>query len=183
MKKQHKVTVGALIGLTLTLAGCATRPALPLTAEERAAFVIERDLLGSTEGRGVFTAINGTKRSFTAQLSGSWDGKTLTLVEDFVYDDGEIDQKTWRLTRLPNGEYTGTREDVVGTARGYRDGDGFRLEYKMQLPSTDGKKGRVVGFRDILVKRQDGVILNNATVGYYGLRVGSVNLTITPISQ
>lgn len=164
----------ALILTVLT--ACATRPPLPKAAAA-GPFVIEDVLTGRTVGRGKIKTITGVDRGFEAILNGSWDGRVLTLVEDFTYDDGEIDQKTWRLTKLPNGEYEGTREDVVGTARGYQVENGFRLEYLIDLPTGPGKTTRV-GFRDILVMDGQGDVLNDATVGYRGFRVGRVTLVI-----
>jgi len=70
----------------------------------------------------------------------------------------------------------------VGTARGYQDGDVFRLEYTMAIPNDDGTPGRKVSFKDVLSKRADGVIQNDAVVGMWGVRVGSVNLTIEKTS-
>ncbi len=160
------------------LAACATRP--PIPAEAAAGpFVIEEALAGETVGRGRITTITGVDRGFEARLNGTWDGTTLTLVEDFLFDDGETDRKTWRLTKLPNGEYEGTREDVVGTARGFRDGNGFRLEYLIDLPTGSGGSRRVK-FRDILALDGGGDVLNDATIGYWGFRVGRVRLTISP---
>jgi hypothetical protein len=65
----------------------------------------------------------------------------------------------------------------VGEAVGFLDGNVFRLEYEVILPSENGR-GRKVRFRDVLALRADGDILNNATVGWFGLRVGSVSLVI-----
>lgn len=175
--------LAAMTLATATITACAGRPAVPLDEAAIEPFVVERDLAGKTVGEGSFSAINGTNRSFTAYLDGSWDGETLTLVEDFEYDDGETDKKTWRLTKLENGEYSGTREDVVGTARGYMDGEAFRLEYTVVLPGEDGGKGMTVKFRDVLVRQADGVIINKATVGKWGFRVGKVDLTITPVAE
>lgn len=173
MKKQ----LPALAALALVTA-CATRPPVPEAANGDA-FVIERDLAGSHVARGEFKAITGVHRTFTAQLTGTWDGEVFTLVEEFVYDDGETDKKTWKLERVAPGEYTGTREDVVGEARGFQDGDVFRLEYDVRLPSENGK-GRKVRFRDVLANDVDGKVLNTATVGWFGLRVGSVSLVMEP---
>lgn len=159
----------------LSLMGCATRPSLPGDNAAGERFVLERDLAGKTVGRGAFNAITGANRPFTAYLDGTWDGATLTLVEDFEFDDGEKDRKTWRLTKQADGSFTGTREDVVGEAVGFYEGDAFRLEYFIRLGGEDGRR---VKFRDILYKREDGVVVNNATVGYFGLRVGRVNLEI-----
>lgn len=165
-----------LLLLTLTLAACAGRPPVPQSAA--LPFSLERDLVGKTIGKGSFRAINGTTRGFTAYLDGQWDGETLTLKEDFLYDDGEKDQKTWRLTRQSDGTWRGSREDVVGEAIGFQDGEAFRLEYEVVLPDEDGGAGMTVKFRDVLVRETDGTVLNTATVGYWGLRVGTVELQI-----
>lgn len=168
--------LAAVAALFLAAPACATRPPTPAAASERA-FVLERDLVGRSIARGEFRAITGTRRGFTAELNGAWDGETLTLVEDFAYDDGERDRKTWRLRRTAPGRFVGTREDVVGEAIGFQDGAVFRLEYDVILPSENGR-GRKVRFRDVLALRSDGDILNNATVGWFGLRVGAVSLVI-----
>ncbi|MAK61654.1 MAG: hypothetical protein CMK09_11800 [Ponticaulis sp.] len=172
-------TIG-LAALLVLLSACASAPTNPLTSAQAQSLLPERDLVGKSVGRGEFSAINGTARSFTAYLDGSWDGETLTLVEDFEYDDGQKDRKTWRLTKLPSGEYSGTREDVIGTARGYLDGPTFRLEYKIRLQNEDGEPGMTVTFKDVLALRPDDVIVNTATIGKWGFKVGEVNLTITP---
>jgi len=163
--------------LTFILSGCAFKPPVPTGPLDK--FTLETDLVGKTIGTGNFSAIDGTSRDFTAYMDGSWDGKSLTLVEDFVYTDGVEERKTWIFTQLDNGEFSGTREDVVGTARGYQDGDAFRLEYVMAIPNDDGTPGRKVSFKDVLVKQSNGTIRNYAIVGLWGLRVGRVNLTIT----
>ncbi len=164
--------VMAVIGLT----ACATPPSASDKIGE--AFVLERDLLGKTIATGSFSAIDGTHREFVIDINGSWDGNALTLVEDFEYDDGVQERKTWVFTKLPSGEFSGVREDVVGTARGYQDGEVFRLEYTMAIPDENGKPGRNLKFQDILYNQPDGIVRNKATVGLWGLRVATVNLTI-----
>jgi hypothetical protein len=163
----------------LALSGCALAPGLPNDTGPDA-FIIERDLAGETVARGQFSAINGVKRAFTAYMTGTLAGDQFTLAERFEYDDGEKDQKTWVLTRQPSGEWSGVREDVVGTARGWQDGKAFRLAYDVVLPNEDGSPGMQVYFQDVMVKRADGVVLNNASVGYWGFSVAGVELEIKP---
>jgi hypothetical protein len=162
---------------SLALLGCATAPPAPRDAA--GAFVIERDLLGPTVARGEFRAVNGVRRGFTVHMNGAFDGRVFTLVEDFVYDDGERDRKTWRLTRVGPGRYVGVREDVVGEAVGRQDGDVFRLEYDIRMPGRDGRPGMKLRFRDVMALRRDGSVVNNATVGWWGFRVARVELVIT----
>jgi hypothetical protein len=158
--------------LAFALSACATRPPAPERAVEDRAFVLERDLLGETEAVGAFRAITGQKRAFTARLNGRVEGDVFVLVEDFVFEDGKTDRKTWRLRRVGEGRYEGAREDVVGVAKGFQDGHVFRLEYRMRLGS------RVVKFRDVIALGPDGAVLNDATVGLWGVRVGAVNLVM-----
>lgn len=162
----------------VVLAGCAGAP--PVPKETRGQFVIERDLAGTSVARGEFSAINGVRRGFTAYLDGVVEGDTFTLSERFEYDDGEKDQKTWVLKRLPDGRYSGVREDVVGQASGFQDGDVFRLEYDIRLPNEKGEPGMKLRFRDVMAITADGKIINNANVSVWGFGVGRVNLTITP---
>jgi hypothetical protein len=171
---------GAML-LALFAAGCATAPPLPKQAGPDP-FLLERDLAGATVARGEFSAINGVRRGFTAKLDGAQEGAVFVLREDFVYDDGEKDSKTWRLTKSADGAYSGTREDVVGKASGVQVGRVFRLSYLVRLPGKDGKPGRKVRFQDVMAKAPDGTVLNDARVSLFGFRVGAVKLKISRAS-
>lgn len=179
---RFRIALPMLAAAGLALAACASAPPVPEEAAEDARFVLAEDLIGRTVGEGRFTTITGVDRSFTVEIDGRMEGNTVVLVEDFVYDDGETDRKTWRLTRLPDGSYVGTREDIVGEARGFHDGEAFRLEYTLEIPTGDGGSRRV-GFRDVLVELPDGSILNRANVGWWGFHVGEVELTIVRASE
>ncbi|MBX3509686.1 MAG: DUF3833 family protein [Hyphomonadaceae bacterium] len=172
MRVRQIVVAGAI---ALLASACATAPSAPRDALAQP-FVLERDLAGPTVARGEFRAITGVRRPFTARLEGVMEGDIFVLTEHFEFDDGERDVKTWRLRRVSPGLFEGTREDVIGTAVGRQDGDYFRLEYDVRLPAQNGR-GRVVRFRDILYLNAEGVG-NAASVGWYGLRVGSVTLQI-----
>lgn len=167
-----------VLAVAFCVTACATQP--QTASEVGEAFVLERDLVGKTVATGSFSAIDGTHREFVVYIDGSWDGQAVTLVEDFVYSDGLEERKTWIFTKQSNGEFSGVREDVVGTARGFQDGKVFRLEYIMAIPNEDGTPGRKLKFQDILYNQTDGIIRNDATVGLWGFRVATVNILITP---
>lgn len=167
MTTSHVVVAGLLASL---LGACASPPAAPVAASA-SPLVLEAFFPGRTEGDGVFTnSWTGSERRFHVVIDGAWDGRTLTLVEDFAYADGEKDRKTWRLTRTGPGVFDGTREDVVGKARAWTDGNVVRLEYKVEIA------GWTVDFSDVLALNADGSLVNRATVGKWGLRVGRVEL-------
>ncbi len=169
-------TVILVAALSSTVAACASAP----EADSARKLTLEEFFPGRVHARGTFTnSFTGDVRGLTVVIDGSFDGKVLTLVEDFVYDDGEKDKKTWQLTRTGDRTYTGTREDVIGTAKAFADGDAMRLEYVVALKTE--KYGDIhVRFRDILALQPDGSLVNKAVVSKWGLRLGRVELRMVP---
>lgn len=161
------------LGLLASLVGaCASPPELSVQPAAQP-LVLEAFFPGRSVGQGVFiNSWTGSQRRFDVVIEGAWDGRTLTLVEDFAFADGEKDRKTWRFERTAPGTYKGTREDVVGEARAWTDGKTVRLEYAVSLG------GWTVDFSDVLALRDDGSLLNKATVGKWGIRVGRVELEL-----
>ena len=160
------------------LAACAHQPELPLPPPGKP-LILEKTLAGRTLGEGVFiNSFTGGETKFSVVIDGTWDGKVLTLVEDFTYGDGSTDRKTWRLTKTADGVFAGTREDVIDTAAVYRDGPGVRLDYMVTLSTGLGDID--VRFQDLLYLSPDGTIANKAIVSKWGLRVGRVDITMRP---
>src|SRR6478672_5092903 len=66
--------------------------------------VLEDFFRGPLTAQGEFINVrDGTRRGVAVKMHGRWDGTTLTLLEDFVYSDGEKDRKTWRFTKTGEG--------------------------------------------------------------------------------
>lgn len=159
------------------LAGCASTPKIEPPPQR--ALVPEQFFKGRTLATGEFVnTIDGSKRGLTAIIDGTFDGKTLTLVEYFTFSDGEKDKKTWRLTKTGPSTYIGRREDVVGVAQGHLDGPFFRLTYDADVKA----KGSMITlkFDDVLALEPDGSVLNRAIVSKWGFKIGEVTLRISP---
>jgi hypothetical protein len=133
---------------------------------------------GKTYAYGSFGAINGTSRSFRVDLTGHVRGKVLTLREDFRYDDGERDTKTWVFTRTGPNTYSGTREDVLGETTVRLSGNTARFTYRVDL--NPGGKPNIVRFYDKLELRDDGTLRNTALVTKFGLPVARVRDNFAP---
>ena len=137
-----------------------TAGTLAATASET--FKFEDYFAGKTVAYGTFSAINGVRRTFRVDLRGTWNGKTLKLVEKFRYDDGERDTKIWYFTKTGAGQYVGRRSDVEGVANVTIKGDTARYGYKLFLDAENRKN--LVHFRDKMVLLKDGTVHNTATV-------------------
>jgi hypothetical protein len=140
--------------------------AAPVSAKDLS---LEDYFAGKTSAVGSFSAINGVKRQFTVDLRGKWNGQTLTLVEDFVYSDGERDRKTWRFRKIAPNQYRGTREDVVGDTLVTVTGNTARFTYLVDLDAA--RKRNRVRFHDTMTLQDNGRLINNATITKFGLPV------------
>lgn len=161
-----------------TLAVTLVMSATLFTAEASARdFRLEDYFRGTTTAEGQFTAINGVRRAFRVDLHGRWNGRVLTLVEDFTYADGERDRKTWRFRKTGPGLYRGTREDVIGETEVRIVGDTARFSYDVYLDG-EAQKNRV-HFSDTMRLRPDGTVLNTAWVSKYGFPVARTRVTFS----
>ena len=169
-----------ILGLAaLPLGGCASTPAPPVTPGP--AITLISAFRGRTTGRGHFRIwLTGDERRFTARLDGSVTGReggqTLTVVEDFAYDDGQTDRLTWVFREQGPGRWTGKREDTVGQAIVVEEAGLIRLTYTADFKSPSGVNR--LGFRDILYAAPDGTIVNDAVVSKSGVAVASVRFVI-----
>jgi Protein of unknown function (DUF3833) len=159
----------------LPVAACAGPPRLETTARGRPV-ILERFFLGRTVGEGGFTSsVAGIDRRLRVVTRGTWDGRTLTLVEDFFFADGERDRKTWRFTKTGEGRYEGTREDVIGKADIRQQGDVVTLTYTADVRGRDGGVTRL-DFADTIARIDDRRVRNKATVSRFGIPVATVDL-------
>lgn len=169
-----------LLGLAaLPLAACASTPAPPGKAGPQITLVSA--FRGRTTGRGHFRIwLTGDERRFTARLNGTVTGRegarTLTVVEDFSYDDGQKDRLTWVFVETGPGRWTGKREDTVGEALVTEELGQIRLAYTADFRSPSGSNR--LGFQDILYAAPDGTIVNDAVVSRAGIPVASVRFVI-----
>lgn len=171
----RRSTLAFLAATPLALTACA-RPTIDRTLGPRP-LVLEDFFRGRLVGEGRFVSRLGRPtRGLTVDMVGTWDGRVLTLVEDFVYSDGERERLTWRFEKVGQGRYAGTREDVVGTADVRQDGNVLTLSYEADVRSGGGRQR--VRFEDVIYLRADGTALNIAVVSAFGLPVGDVELVI-----
>ena len=137
--------------------------------------VLEEFFSGQTRAWGIFEDRFGNlRRQFKVDIEGTWDGETLTLVEDFFYADGEIDQRIWTLTKTGENTYEGTADDVTGIARGQTAGNAFTWSYNLDLEV--GGRTWNVHFEDWMFLQDDGTMVNRAYVSKWGFQVGSATI-------
>ena len=137
--------------------------------------VIEEYLSGNVKAWGVLQNRSGkVTRQFSADLNGKWDGNQLILDEKFNWDDGEIQNRQWQITKIDENNYEGTAGDVVGKANGYSYGPAFKFEYVLLVP-VKGKEMKIT-FDDWIFKQDDRVAINRATMTKFGIKVAELTV-------
>ena len=94
--------------------------------------------------------------------------------EDFLYSDGETEQRIWHITRTGDGTYEGRADDVVGVANGVARGKALNWSYDLMLKVGDSRIK--VSFDDWMFLQPDGVLINKADVSKFGITIGTVTL-------
>ena len=172
-----KVTLLTAATLVM-LAGCAT-PDLRDHSGAGPAFDLVDYFDGSSRAWGQFQDRFGkVRRRFVVDIDGQWDGETLTLTEDFLYDDGETEQRIWTLRKTGTETWEGHADGVVGTATGRTSGNAFNWRYAFDLQTGDGETLRV-DFDDWLWRQDEHVVINRAYVSKLGIAVGEVLIFFT----
>ncbi|MBD9638575.1 DUF3833 family protein [Ensifer sp. ENS07] len=148
-----------------------------ITPVAAGSFSLEGFFTGRSSAEGSFRSITGVKKTFNVQLLGKWDGRTLTLREDFTFDDGTRDRKTWRFVKDGPDKYRGRREDVIGETQVRIRDNVARFSYLVFLDSNNRKNK--VRFHDTMTLNNDGRVLNTAYVTKFGLPVAWTRVEFT----
>jgi hypothetical protein len=163
------------LGAMLLLAGCGGGMRIDDFAAGKPELRLEQFFLGKTRAAGLFEDRFGkVRRTFVVDIVGTWDGTTLTLDEDFTYNDGEKQRRIWRLTRTGDRLWEGRADDVIGVAIGREAGNAFQFSYRINLKVGDSLWE--VRFDDWMFRIDEEIVLNTARVYRWGIWIGTVQL-------
>jgi hypothetical protein len=134
---------------------------------------------GETIAYGIFEDRFGNlKRQFRVNIKGTTNNKTLTLDEDFLYDDGEKSKRIWTIEKKLDENnkitYIGSADDVEGKATGSISGNTLNWTYDIYL-NIKGSNIKV-HFNDWIYKQSNDLAINRAYVSKFGINIGSVTL-------
>jgi hypothetical protein len=163
-----------LLAPLLMLGACAA-PDVTRYAAERPELDLVKYFSGTTDAWGMFQKRNGeVVKRFHVVIEGHESDGALVLDEHFDYSDGSHQQRIWTLRHQPDGRWTGTAADVVGTAEGAVSGNTLHWGYVLHLPVDD--KTYDVSFDDWMYLVDDMTMVNRARMSKFGVRLGEVTL-------
>ena len=137
--------------------------------------VLEEYFVGESTAYGVFEKRSGeVVNQFKVKITGTFEDNVLTLIEDFEYLNGKIEQRIWKINKLPDGYYEGTTNGVIGIAKGRVSGNAFNWQYVFD--TAVGDTSYHLKFDDWMFLQEEGVLINRAHVSNWGFCVGSCQL-------
>lgn len=168
-----KPKLGLFLIACFTLMGCGTQ--LSDYESSSPKFNLFEYFVGDVKAWGIVQDYSGKQvRSFEVAIVGRVKGDRLTLVEDFIYNDGVQEQRVWQINRLADGTYQGTAQDIVGMATGAEQGNAMRWQYDFELP-YDGST-MTVSMDDWLYRQDEKHLFNITKVKKFGVEVAQVTI-------
>ena len=173
------------LAVVLLLSGCS---GLDLEDEvgRGPAFNLFEYFDGQVEAWGMVQDWRGrVVRQFAVTIEGTIRGDELTLDEVFNYADGEQSTRQWRIKRNSDDNaatrYTGTANDIIGSAAGIESGDAVRWDYEMDI-ETSGRTYRV-RFADRLWRIDGDTVTNRAKIRKFGFVAAEVILFMRRVDE
>ena len=166
----------SVLFFAVVLSGCVGKPSLEDDKLSTRQLNLEEFFDGRVVAFGQFQDVFGTvRRRFDVQIDGTWDGKTLRLVEDFIYEDGSTEQRIWTLQKTGPETWRGTAPGVIGEATGEERCDTFNWQYEIELQVPDGTMRDT--FDDWMWLLSEDRVLNRAYMKRFGVDIGEVIIT------
>lgn len=160
---------------TFALAACGQPDVKDFRTEEPKLDVREF-FKGHVVAFGTITDYAGdiTDRVFV-DMDGQWEGNNGTLKEHFRYADGTTEDRTWKLQVNEDGIHVlGTREDVIGQAKGKQEGNALFMEYTLKRKVDGDEMEFTTDDRLYLIDPQ--YMINEIRLKKYGVTVATINL-------
>lgn len=133
---------------------------------------------GKLVAHGLVTDRSGEVTSrFRVEMQGHWQGGKGELFEQFYFDDGRRQTRTWFLSKGADGHWHGAASDVVGEAIGKTRGFALNWRYQLDLALPDGELVRV-SFDDWMYLLDEDRLINRAEISKFGIHLGEVILYI-----
>ncbi|MDA1332359.1 MAG: DUF3833 family protein [Proteobacteria bacterium] len=170
----HQITASlALVSFILSLIGCSHEETLKQDINNMTTFDLVNFFSGSTQGSGFVQDRSGEIiRTFEVATVGTFNNDSGTLQETFTWNNGEVENRTWTLSRNGETEWSGLAPDVVGTASGKITNDKLRWSYTLTL-NVGGKRINLK-FDDQMWVSETGVLVNHAKFSKFGFHLGDV---------
>ncbi len=130
---------------------------------------------GKTEAFGMLQGVGGlVKRRFKVTMEGKFEDDIFILDEKFVFDDGEEQERIWKVSIIDENHFTATAGDIIGTAEGSQYGSALEMDYVLTI-SYKGKKMNV-SVNDWMYLIDEKSLINTSKIKKFGITVAKLTI-------
>lgn len=168
-----------VLPVLLILPGCAAT--VEDYKDDKPVLELDRFFDGRLVAYGMVQDFSGkVTRRFKADILAHWQDEQGTLDEQFYFNDGELQNRCWKLEKQGN-KYRGTAAEIVGEAVGEVQGNTLNWRYTLQVP-VNGKVWDIY-LDDWLYLIDENNLINRTKMKKFGLPVGELTLHIRKLSE
>lgn len=145
-------------------------------SENKPKMDIRNYLNGKLEAHGILQDRSGKMiKSFYVTMTGTWNGNSGKLEEDFIFSDGKKDHRVWEINFSDDNNFTAKAHDTVGIATGQQYGNAFKMSYVLKI-DVDGKKYDI-NLTDWIYLVDDKTAINVTKMTKFGFNVGTLTIS------
>lgn len=160
------------------LSGCKEK--VSFYSQQKPTLDLKQYFNGDIQAFGVVQNFQGKViRRFEVKMTGSWQEDTGTLIEHFIYDDGEKQERTWIIKKVGDNKFEGRAADILDVATGICSGNAMQWKYKMDLKV--GNSTYKITFDDWMYLINDTVLINRSYLKKFGITVAELTLCMQKI--
>lgn len=173
---KHPSFTAFICSILLTLSSCSSTSVNDYS-KNTPKLIPQEFFNGNLNAHGVVKDRSGkVTRYFNATIKAYWENGVGTLDEKFIFDDGEIQYRTWKLSPTTSGKFNATAGDVIGMGEGKFAGNAINLNYVLAVKYNNSMINLRVD--DWMWLVDSNTVLNESTLTKFGFKVGSVQLVI-----
>lgn len=173
---KHPSFTAIACSILLTLSACASTSVNDYS-KNVPKLIPQEFFSGNLNAHGVVKDRSGkVTRYFNATIKAYWENGVGTLDEKFIFDDGEIQYRNWKLSPTTQAKFNATAGDVVGVGGGEFAGNAINLNYVLAVKYNNSMINLRVD--DWMWLVDSNTVLNESTLTKFGFKVGSVQLVI-----
>jgi len=175
MKLLHRIrTIFVMLGTALLAACSAVSP--EDYRDESPRFVLEEFLNGKLSGWGIYQETGGrVVKRFRIDMEASWTGNKCKFVENFSFDDGSKQVRTWEITRIDEHHYEAVANDSVGPGKGEAYGNTLHWDYTIKTKTDSGTYDLNYDYWMYMIDKN--TLINRATLSKFGVPLGDIAVT------
>lgn len=189
-----KITTILFIALAAFILNACSSIDINTYQDNEPKLVLHEFFSGELTAHGIIKNRSGEViRYFNVTMTGTWDDQGVgTLAEDFIFNDGSTDSRTWTFTPVApaslmpedpaslseqyNTKYSAKANDTLSSTPIDISGNAFFMNYDL-LINYDGDEIDVnIDDKMYLINNQ--TIINESVMTKYGVEVGYITLTI-----